>query len=319
MATTLASSPRPPKPLPAFVEPMLALLTTPFESRNHFFETKWDGFRALAFVEKGELRLVGRRKTDFTPRFPELHAALRKLPAGTVLDGEIIHLTDGRPDFHALLARERSYVSSRQPDAVKLARARPVQFMAFDLLYERGKTIMPLPLHERRVRLDKLLMNRVNKHLAISEGRVGGGIALFNRINKLGLEGVMAKKLDAPYEPGVRSGAWVKFKQRKSMPCVILGYEPSTARGIKSVVVAADVEGTLKFVGQVGSGLGNAMSSQLLRAFRSATIPQPIVPAAGVARTVKWVRPEWMCSVSFAEWTNDGRLRQPVFEGLIDS
>jgi bifunctional non-homologous end joining protein LigD len=129
----------------------------------------------------------------------------------------------------------------------------------------------------------------------------------------------MAKKLDAPYEPGVRSGAWVKFKQRKSMPCVILGYEPSTARGIKSVVIAADVEGTLKFVGQVGSGLGNAMSSQLLRAFRSATIPQPIVPAAGVARTVKWVRPEWMCSVSFAEWTNDGRLRQPVFEGLIDS
>src|SRR4051812_18761947 len=116
MPTALASSPRQKKlskPLPSFIEPMLALLTTPFESKEHFFETKWDGFRALAFIENGEVKLRGRRKTDFTPRFPELLAPLKKLPSGTVLDGEIIQLTAGKPDFHALLVRERHFVSAR--------------------------------------------------------------------------------------------------------------------------------------------------------------------------------------------------------------
>ena len=233
MTTALAASPRRTRinPLPGFIEPMLAHLVTPFESNDHFYETKWDGFRALAFIEAGEVRLTGRRKTDFTPRFPELHATLKKLPTGTILDGEIVHLTDGRPDFHALLSRERHFVSSKSPDAKKFARERPVQFVAFDLLYDRGTSIMPLTLQERRARLEKLLAKRLNDRLSMSQGQIGGGLALFDRINTLGLEGVMAKRLDAPYQPGVRSGAWTKFKQRRSTPCVILGYEPSAARG----------------------------------------------------------------------------------------
>lgn len=297
---------------------MLATLVKPFDSNEHFYETKWDGFRALAFIENGDVKLAGRRKTDFTPRFPELLPTLQKLPGGTVLDGEMVHLTDGRPDFHALLARERHFVSARQPDPNKFARARPVQFIAFDLLYDRGVSIMPRPLSKRRERLDRLLLKRQGDRLAISDGQIGGGLALFDRINNLGLEGVMAKRLDSPYEPGVRSGAWAKFKLRQSVPCVILGYEPSAARGIKSLVIAADRDGELKFAGQVGSGLGNAMSSRLLREFKQNEVSRPIIDSPNLPK-VRWVKPQWLCTVSFHEWTNDGRLRQPVFEGLIES
>lgn len=319
MPTALASSPRAktlPKPLPAFIEPMLAYLVTPFESKDHFFETKWDGFRSLAFIENGEVRLRGRRKTDFTPRFPELLTALKKLPSGTVLDGEIVQFTNGKPDFHALLVRERHFVSAREPNPKKFARERPVQFIAFDLLYDRGQSIMSLPLRERRAKLDKLLLKKMNERLAISDGQIGNGLALFDTVNKLGLEGVMAKRLDSPYEPGVRSGAWVKFKQRKSMPAVILGYEPSSARGIKSLVIAAEHNGELTFAGQVGSGLGNEMSSRLLREFKGHAVEKPIVPSPRLTK-VKWVEPKWLCTVSYHEWTNDGRLRQPVFHGLV--
>lgn len=302
--------------LPSFIDPMLALLVTPFESKEHFYELKWDGFRSLAFVEGGKVRLMGRRKTDFTPRFPELDV-LKKLPKGTVLDGEIVHLTNGKPDFHALLARERSFVSARHPDAQKLARARPVQFVAFDLLYEKGKSIMRLPLIERRKRLDKLLLKHLGERLTISDGQIGNGLALFAHANKLELEGVMAKRLDSPYEPGARTGAWAKFKQRKSMPAIILGYEPNSARGIKSLVIAAEHNGEIQFAGQVGSGLGNEVSSRLLREFKSMKIDKPALPAPRLQKVI-WVKPEKVCTVSYHEWTNDGRLRQPVFHGLIE-
>jgi bifunctional non-homologous end joining protein LigD len=318
MAATLTSSPRARIPrLPDFVEPMLAKLSpAPFDSDAWWYELKWDGFRALAFMEAGKVRLVGRRGTDFTPRFPELDV-LKKLPAGTVLDGEIVHLTNGKPDFHALLNRERWYSRSKHPDAKRMAKERPVSFVAFDLLYERGRSVMPLPLFERRTRLDKLVPKHLGTKLSLSQGQIGGGLALFADANQRKLEGVMAKRLDSAYEPGVRSSAWLKFKQRQSIPCVILGYEPSTSRGIKSLIIAADVDGELRFAGQVGSGLGGMVASRLLRLFKSIPVDRPFVPAQ--VPHAKWVRPDIMCKISFAEWTNDGRLRQPVFEGVIES
>jgi DNA ligase D-like protein (predicted ligase) len=318
MTATLTSSPRSRVPrLPAFVEPMLAKLSpAPFDSKEWWYELKWDGFRTLAFIEAGKVRLVGRRGTDFTQRFPELDV-LKKLPAGTLLDGEIVHLTHGKPDFHALLGRERWYSRSKRPDTKRMAKDRPVSFVAFDLLYERGRSIMPLPLFERRARLDKLIRKHLGPRLSLSRGQIGDGLALFADANRRKLEGVMAKRLDSPYEPGARSGTWMKFKQRQSIPCVILGYEASTVRGIKSLVIAAEVEGELRFAGQVGSGLGSAMSGQLLREFQRSEVATPIIDTPRLPK-VKWLQTRWLCTVSFHEWTNDGRLRQPVFEGLIE-
>jgi bifunctional non-homologous end joining protein LigD len=297
--------------LPPFVPPMLAVLVPPFESDQHLYELKWDGFRSLCFVDTAGARLVGRRQTDFTARFPEL-SPLGRLPKGTVLDGEIVHLTDGKPDFAALLRRERSWSGSANPTA---AGHGPVTFVAFDLLYDRYRPILSAPLTERRDRLAAALAKHVGPRLALSEGQVGGGLALLGSVTSLGLEGVMAKRLDGPYEPGGRSGSWSKFKVRQTIPCAIIGYQPNTTGGIKSLILAADVEGELRFIGQVGSGLDDASHHKLLRGFEKLASRNPIIQCK-VARA-RWLRPELFCRVSFAEWTNDGKLRQPVFESLL--
>ncbi len=290
---------------------MLAVLVEPFESDRHLYEVKWDGFRSLAFIDGNGLRLLGRRQTDFTARFPEL-APLARLPRGTILDGEIVHLTAGRPDFHALLKRERAWSGSATPPNV--SRHPPVTFVAFDLLYDRFTSILPAPLVERRDRLATTLAKHVGPRLALSDGHVGGGLALLDHAAALGLEGVMAKRLDGPYEPNGRSGSWAKFKRRQTVLAAILGYQPNTTGGIKSLILAADVHGQLRFIGQVGSGLDDATHDALLAAFGKIGARQPAVPCK-VAHA-RWVRPELVCRVSFAEWTNDGKLRQPVFESL---
>jgi DNA ligase D-like protein (predicted ligase) len=307
-----AVKPKPSKALPAFIEPMLAVLTEPFESERHLYELKWDGFRSLCFNEASGFRLVGRRKTDFTARFPEL-GVLAKLPRGTVLDGEIVHLTGGRPDFAALLKRERSWSGSAAKPGPR--RHAPVTFVAFDILYEKHVSVTTLPLAERRDRLTNVLAKVLGPRVALSEAHVGNGLDLFARVNELGLEGVIAKRLDGVYEPGERSGSWSKFKRRQSVDCVIIGYEPAAAGGIKSLLIATETDGAIRFIGQVGSGIGETLNSALLSKFTTLGSRQPVV--ACNIRKAKWLRPELFCRVSFAEWTSDRKLRQPVFEAMI--
>lgn len=293
---------------------MLCLLGAPFESSRHVYEIKWDGFRSLAFIDADGLRLVGRRKTDFTDRFPEL-GDLAKLPRGTVLDGEIVQMTAaGKPDFAALLKRERSW-SGSAPANRNPKRHPPTTFVAFDLLYEAGQSIMDRPLLERHARLQKIVGPHTSARLAISEQTPGGqGLALFDAINRLGLEGVVAKRIDAPYEPGERSGAWTKFKHRQELIATILGYEPNRTGGVKSLILAADVEGEATFIGQVGSGLSEEAIDTVLRENRENPQPAPAVPCK--IRHGRWIRPTLMCRVSFAEWTDAVKLRQPVFESM---
>ena len=299
--------------LPAFVPPMLAVLVPPFESDRHLYEVKWDGFRSLCFVDAGGVRLVGRRQTDLTARFPEL-SPLARLPRGTVLDGEIVHLTAGKPDFHALLKRERAWSGSATPPA-DVARHPPVTFVAFDLLYDRFKPVMAAPLVDRRDRLAAVVAPHLGPRLAVSDGHVGGGLTLLDHAVAMGLEGVVAKRLDGPYEPGGRTGSWAKFKRRQSIACAILGYQPNTTGGIKSLILAADVDGTPRFVGQVGSGLDDASHGKVLETARKSPSRQPAIPCKVPA--ARWLRPGLACRVTFAEWTNDGKLRQPVFESLL--
>ena len=299
--------------LPEFVPPMLAVLVEPFESDRHLYEIKWDGFRSLAFVDGKGVRLAGRRRTDFTARFPELARPLARLPRGTVLDGEIVHLTAGRPDFHALLKRERAWSGSAKPPDVR--HHAPVTFVAFDVLYDRYAAVMSEPLSTRRDRLAAVIAKAAGPRLALSDGHVGGGLALFEHAVGLGLEGVVAKRLDGPYEPGARSGSWAKFKPRRSLVCAILGYQRNTTGGIKSLILAADVDGEPRFVGQCGSGLTEAAHDEVLARSDKLGSRQPALPVKVPA--ARWLRPGLLCRVSFAEWTNDGKLRQPVFESLL--
>ena len=284
--------------LPTFIEPMAAKLGKPFDSDEFLYEIKWDGFRGVCYVDS-TLRIVGRRGTNFTADFPELNV-IANLPPGAIIDGEIVLFSEGRPNFHKLLKKQNRAA---------------VSFVAFDLLYDRFESVMKLPCETRRDRLRKLLKKVDEPNLLMSEGVVGQGIAYYQQAIARGLEGVVAKRRDGRYEPGQRSGAWLKFKDRKQVPCVIIGYQPNDRGGIRCLLVATDVEGELTYVADVGSGLTGALESKLLR------LTNPIVrPAPVIACKMKgiWVEPVLFCTVSFSEWTADLRMRGPVLEKLHD-
>lgn len=290
--------------LPSFIEPMLARSAEPFDSDEYLFEIKWDGFRALCYVEKGRYRLIGRRKSDYTLQFPEL-APLSALPDGCILDGEIVSMVDGKPDFVSLLTRQRT--------KSKAAPLHPATFVAFDLLSMNYDSIQKATCEQRRDCLRQIIDVTESPRIAVSRSVIGDGLAYFKHVTAMGLEGVVAKLRKSPYEPGKRSGAWLKIKGSQSLICAIIGYEPSEERGMRSLIVAASVEGELRWVGQVGSGINSDMHEKLLSLLNARVCKQPIVPCTIKG---KWVVPDLFCKVSFLEWTKTGKLRGPVFESL---
>ena len=198
--------------LPRFVPPMLAKSGDPFDSPEHLFEVKWDGTRVLAFVESRGYRLVNRHRADVTERYPEL-GFLNDLPTGIVLDGEVVVLRQGKPDFSLLLSRNQARASLK---IQSLARTIPATYIVFDLIYHRFESLLALPLWARRQRLERVVRACANSRLVFSEGIVGSGRAFFEAVCRQGLEGVVAKRLDGRYRPGRR--AWIKIK-----PLVRLG------------------------------------------------------------------------------------------------
>ena len=207
--------------LPRFVAPMLAGASGSFDSDEHLFEVKWDGIRALAYVEGDGYRLLTRHHRDVTDPFPEL-AGLGRIRPGVVLDGELVVLRDGRPDLGSIQARQHT----ADPLKIRnLARTRPVTYVVFDLLYFDYYAVMREPLLERRRRLRETLTSLADPRIVFSEGVLGSGTALFAQVCRLGLEGVMAKGLTSRYRPGRRTGAWLKIKPPPNC-------EPEDSRGI---------------------------------------------------------------------------------------
>ncbi len=196
--------------LPRFVSPMLAKRGAPFDSSEHFFEIKWDGTRVLAFVDSRGYRLVNRHRADVTDRYPEL-GLLNDLPAGIVLDGEVVVLRQGMPDFGLLLSRNQARASLK---IQSLAWTFPATYIVFDLLYHRFESLLALPLGSRRERMEKLMRRYTHPRLVFSQGVVGPGKAFFAEVCRQGLEGMMAKRLTSRYRPGRRTGAWIKIKPK---------------------------------------------------------------------------------------------------------
>jgi bifunctional non-homologous end joining protein LigD len=303
----MAAEPR----LPVHIEPMLARICEPFDSPRHLFEIKWDGVRAMTYVEAGGHRMHGRRRRDLAGRYPEL-ACLAALPDGTVLDGELVVLgADGRPDFRAVVGRENGTPAR----AAAAARIQPVVYVVFDLLFLRHEPLLERPLQQRRERLQELLAAARLSVLSFSEGVVGTGRQWFAAAHERGLEGIVAKRLDAPYRPGERSDAWQKIKAVQSAHCLILGYEPDGERDFKSLILATDLDGELRCVGKVGSGLTDARKAALRPLLFARRTPRPLVEPG--LRGV-WVEPGLFCTVTFLERTPSGALRAPVFVGLVD-
>lgn len=297
---------------------MLAKLEQePFDSDEHLFEIKWDGIRALSFVEEDGYRLLSRNRFDLKPRYPEL-GFLADLEEGLVLDGEIIALKEGRPDFHAVLKREQA----RNPMKIEaLMRSLPVSYVVFDILYRDYEPVLDLPLIERREELLAVVETAAQPRLVLSEGLIGSGRTFFEGIQQRQLEGMVAKRLDSTYQPGRRTGAWTKVKQAHELACVVLGWTgDDTGPGdLRSLIIATEEQGQLVCVGRVGSGLTDAMRTKLLDLCRARATADPLIEigtALDDGKAGHWIEPGVFCKVKYLERTENG-LRAPVFLELI--
>jgi ATP-dependent DNA ligase len=289
---------------------MLARPGKPFDSDDHLFEIKWDGTRGLLFVDgRGKYRLLNRRRIDMTDRYPEF-APFGKLPAGTILDGEVVVLQEGRPSFAALQAREHL----QDPHKIHIrSKALPATFIVFDQLYERFKPIMSQSLMQRRERLQRTVDKLASKHLVMSQGITGQGAAYFEACCAQRLEGVIAKRLSNHYLPGKRTEAWQKIKRQETIACVIIGFVPEGADDLSSIIVASDVDGTLTCLGKVGTGFNTELRKRMVTAMRARLRHSPV---AACKMAALWVEPELYCTVRCMERTKHGQLRAPVFGEL---
>jgi len=335
-------------PLPQALTPMLAAPGEPPPSRDlaaWAVEFKWDGVRALAFAETGRLRLVSRTGKDITATYPEIAGQLP--PGGTtpreqvrwksaivsdmrlaghkqaLLDGEIVAFSGGRPDFQAL--QPRMHVSS-PAQAIRLAEQVPVTYLAFDVLQLDGRPLTALPYTKRREILEGIIPN-------------GGGWltpptfpgedleAVLAASVATGLEGVVIKRLDSAYEPGVRSGGWRKIKNVLRQEVVVAGWKPGKGKRaglIGSLLIGyyttgADGARELLYCGHVGTGF----SDQALRMLTGRLEPlrRPDSPFSGpvpseYARPAVWVEPRLVIEVMFDRWTRAGRMIAPAYQGL---
>lgn len=286
---------------------MLAVAGQPFDSDAHFFEFKWDGIRTQALVENGTHRLVSRNGVDITERYPSL-AALAALPAGLVLDGELVALRDGKPDFELVLH------SMRKSSSV------PVSYIVFDVLYKSSRPLLGLPFFERRETLEEIIRDFQCPGVLLSEGIRGKGKMLYDTACQQGLEGVVGKRLASTYAAGKRNGAWVKIKRRLRVHVAIIGYIEKDGRDFQSLLVGSnglpgEQEGPLRYIGRVGGGFTEEVRDRINKLVRLRPRSTPLVACSERAR---WVEPGLYCAVSFAELTTAGMLRAPVFEGLLE-
>jgi DNA ligase D-like protein (predicted ligase) len=291
---------------------MLAETGKPFDSERHLFEIKWDGTRTMVFIDQGSYRLMNRRKVDMTSRYPEFDF-LTKLPAGTVLDAEMVVLKNGKPDFALLQSRDHAQ------SALKIrtkSRATPATLIAFDLLYENFGSLMGLELIERRTRLEPLLRPHASARLVQSEGVIGPGIAFFEEARRLELEGVMAKRLDSRYLPGQRTDAWIKIKRGDKARCAIIGFvvSDSDPKDFRSLILAEEDETGLRYAGKVGTGWSDPLRKHINELLWARLRPKPITPCKIAG---KWLEPGLYCRIRFMERTPNREFRAPVFEELF--
>ena len=320
---------RPSARLPAVIGrrlmPMLASIGREIPHGEEWtFEPKYDGIRILAFVADGSVALLSRNGNAKTAQFPEVVAALSRLSRTRkrpfVLDGEIVALDDNSPArFQQLQAR----MHATDPRAIAAHQTdHPVAYVVFDLLLDGDETLTKEPQHVRREHLLQLLIPPVPHVLRVSDSLSGDGEALIDRARAQGWEGVIAKRADAPYEPGKRSRAWLKLKIEQRQEFVVGGFtEPRNARAHLGAILLGyyDGDGNLVYAGHTGGGFSHASLESMFR--RLAVRERKTCPFAKQPRTnerAHWVRPDVVVEVKFNEWTADGKLRQPIFVGLRD-
>jgi len=306
------------EPMPDAVAPMLARLAAlPRSEHGWAYEVKWDGVRAVAFVEGGRVRLQSRSMRDITSRYPEVAGLGRALGSrAAVFDGEVVAFDpEGRPDFGRL--QGRMHLASETAVRRRM-RDTPVAYVIFDLLWLEGRSLMGMPYAQRRERLDALGLR--GRAWQVPASHDEGGADLLAASRELGLEGIVAKRTDSPYEPGRRSACWLKVKNVHRQDFVVGGWLPGeggrTGRVGALLVGYNDEQGALRYAGRVGSGFTEA---ELLR------LRDLLAPLAADAspfegrqppRASYFLAPELVAEVEFREWTHTGTLRAPTYKGM---
>ena len=304
--------PAPSKAGSGFIPPQLATLVAEVPLGDEWLhEVKFDGYRFLAAIRGRSARLFTRRGLDWSDHFPGIVAACAALPVReALLDGEVVALLpDGRSSFQAL---QQAMSGSR----------RPIVYCVFDLLRIDGTDLRSVPLLERKQRLARLLRGRRGagaRSVRYSGHVVGQGKAVLEKACRMGLEGIVSKRVDAPYQ-SLRTRTWLKVKCLNRQEFVVAGFtEPQGSRsGIGALLLGVYTDrGELQYAGKVGTGMGHQMLHELRT--RLAPLARPTPPFSGKVRRVAgvtWVEPRLVAEVAFTEWTADGRLRHPSFIGL---
>jgi bifunctional non-homologous end joining protein LigD len=317
------SLPKLPSAKPRFIEPMKAkLVENPPATGDWIYELKFDGIRLIAIKGREKVSLLSRNQNDLSARYPEIVDAIKNLPADEcVLDGEVVALDEeGRSSFQLLQALEME------------GRKSPVYFYAFDLLQLDGKGLVSLPLEVRKTVLEKLCANAGDARIRYS-GAIGGDASqLLKEVQRRGLEGIIGKLRNSVYEPGRRSGAWIKLKCVNEQEFVIGGYTPpqGARKHFGAVLVGYYKNRDLVFAGKVGTGFATKLLATLHKKFRAeerAGCPFVDLPSKqngqwvlgitpSMMKKIHWINPKFVAEIKFAEWTRDGKLRAPVFMGL---
>ena len=294
--------------MPKQVKPMLSTrVEKPFDGDDWLFEIKWDGYRAIATVQRGKAAIASRHHISFDKKFHPVKEALEKWGVNAVVDGEIVALdANGHPDFQGL----QGYLKNEKP--AELA------FYVFDLLWYEGRDYTRLPLIERKMILQSILPAG-DGIIHFSDHVTAEGISFFKAAISKGLEGIMAKKADSEYTQDRRSQNWLKIKNEQFAEAIICGFTKGrNSRGYFGAVILGRYEGKeLKYMGHSGSGFNQAGLKELYIKFKpliTDECPFRVKPKTNMPAT--WLRPELVCMVKYTEVTKDGSLRHPIFAGL---
>ncbi|SDD48786.1 bifunctional non-homologous end joining protein LigD [Mucilaginibacter pineti] len=304
--------------IPTGIKPMLAtLVDEPFDDPDWVYEVKWDGYRALGFINKGEVELLSRNKKTFNEKFYPIHKLLQSWEMNAVIDGEILVLNDkGISNFGSL----QNWRSEADGELV---------YYVFDLLWYDGKNLMHLPLIQRQAILKEVLPANDDR-IRLSKVFTTSGTDFFSAAERMGLEGIIAKKASSTYTADLRSKEWLKIKVHKRQEVVIAGFTKNedTAKQFSSLLLGVYEGKHLQYVGKVGTGFSDKVQKEMMAQFKPLiikdspfdTIPDVNKPSRFRPNPPKakatWLKPNLVCEVAFSEVTSDGVFRHPSFQGM---
>lgn len=304
--------------IPQGIKPMLAtLVNEPFDDPDWQYEVKWDGYRALAFLNKGKVDLLSRNNKSFNEKFYPIYDLLSDWKINAVFDGEILVLNEkGISNFGSL----QNWRSEADGELV---------FYVFDILWYEGKNLMDLQLNQRQSILNEILPTNDDR---VRLGKVfkASGVDFFDAAGRMGLEGIIAKKISSTYSANYRSKEWLKIKVHKRQEVVIAGFTKNadTTKSFSSLLLGVYEKGKLQYVGKVGTGFSDKLQKTMMAQFKPIIVdkspfesipdvnkPSRFRPNPPKAKAT-WLKPELVCEVSFTEVTDDGVFRHPSFKGM---